>query len=86
MTNWKELLSVELSARGETFADIESITLSEAELLRHFDDSYGCTEGEPFTAWTPNRVYFPACYDGAEWVSSVSRHPNGKATNHIGGG
>jgi hypothetical protein len=31
-------------------------------------------------------VYFPACYDGAEWVGSVSRNPDGKATRHQGGG
>ena len=86
MTNWKELLSEALSARGETVADIESITLSETELTSRFDDGFGCTEGEPFTAWTRNHVYFPACYDGAEWVGSVPRHPNGKATRHIGSG
>jgi hypothetical protein len=28
---------------------------------------------------------FPATYEGSEWVGSVPRNPNGKATKHIGG-
>lgn len=31
-------------------------------------------------------VYFPLCYDGSEWVGSVSRNPNGVSTMHLGGG
>jgi len=70
---------------GETWGDIEAITLTEAELDVEFDTGFGGAEGEPFTVWTKRRVYFPACYDGAEWVSSVSRYPDGKPTHHIGG-
>ena len=55
------------------------------ELLKEFDGGFGCSEGEPFTLWTTNRVYFPVVYDGAEWCASVSRNPDGKPTYHIGG-
>ena len=71
--------------RGETFSDIESITLTEDELAKEFDNGYGASEGKPFTAWTAKSVYFPVVYDGAEWVSGVSRNPDGKPTSHVVG-
>lgn len=71
---------------GEEWDDIESITLTPEQLDREFDDGYGGTEGEPFTVWTKDRVYFPIGYDGAKWCGSVARNPDGKATNHQGGG
>jgi hypothetical protein len=85
MTTWRKLISVELESQGETWADVETMTLTQPELVVQFDSGYGGEEGEPFTMWTKNRVYFPCCYDGAEWCGSVSRHPDGKPTNHIGG-
>lgn len=85
-TSWKEMLERELGNRGETLSDLESITLNEEEMNMDFDAGYGCIEGTPFTAWTAKTVYFPICYDGAEAVGSVSRHPDGKPTNHQGGG
>lgn len=51
-----------------------------------FDSGYGGEEGVHFTAWTADRVYFPACYDGAEWIEAVPRNPCDQATGHIGGG
>lgn len=86
MTNWKELLQEAMAARSETIADLESITLTEADMGEQFDPGFGGTNGKPFTAWTAKTVYFPLCYDGAEWVGSVSRHPDGKPTCHQGGG
>lgn len=47
----------------ETWLDVE------------FDSGYGTEEGCAFTVWTHDWVYFPICYDGAEWVGSVPRHP-----------
>lgn len=85
ITTWRELISVALEDVGEKWADVESITLSDAELDRKFDCGYGGPEGTPFTIWTKARVYFPVCYDGAEEVDSVSRNPDGRATQHIGG-
>ena len=86
MTNWEVLLGEALSERGESFDDIEASTLSDDELVRIFDSGYGGVKGVPFTVWTANTVYFPICYDGAEWVGAVSRNPDGKPTEHQGGG
>lgn len=85
MATWKALLQEAMKDRDETLADLESITLTDAELAKEFDDGYGASEGEPFTAWTAKTVYFPVVYDGAEWVGGVSRHPDGKPTYHMGG-
>jgi hypothetical protein len=86
VTTWRKEISDALETNGETWADVESITLTQADLDIEFDAGYGIIEGAPFTLWTARRVYFPDCYDGSEQVSSVSRHPDGKATYHIGGG
>lgn len=85
-TTWREMISRALDAHGESWADVVSMTLTEADLDARFDSGYGGTEGCPFTLWTANRVYFPASYDGAEWCDSVARNPNGEATPHVGGG
>ena len=85
-TNWKKLISEEMANRGESFDDVESNTLTDDEMLIQFNNGYGSTEGKPFTVWTKNTVYFPICYDGSEWVGSVSRNPDGKPTDHQGGG
>lgn len=86
MSNWKDMLVNAMRWRGETLADIESSTLTDDEMARVFDSGFGSPEGTPFTVWTKNTVYFPLCYDGAEKVGSVSRHPDGKPTEHQGGG
>jgi glucose-6-phosphate dehydrogenase assembly protein OpcA len=85
VTSWRELLTEEMKSHRETMTDIESITLTEAELDEKFDAGYGTAKGKAFTAWTAKRVYFPVVYDGAEWAASVPRHPNGEATGHEGG-
>ena len=82
----KKLISKEMANRGESFDDVESNTLTDDEMLIHFNKGYGSTDGKPFTVWTKNTVYFPLCYDGSEWVGSVSRNPDGKPTDHQGGG
>ena len=85
MSTWRELLTEHMALYGDTFASIESSTLLDSELDQEFDSGYGSSQGCPFTVWTAKRVYFPAVYDGAEWVESVSRHPDGESTSHIGG-
>lgn len=85
MATWKKFLEATMKERGETLADIESSTLTEADMVREFRSDYGGIEGVPFTVWTARTVYFPICYDGAEWVGCVSRHPDGKPTEHQGG-
>ena len=86
MENWKEMIEEEMKSRGETLSDIEQNTLTDSEMIEKFYSGYGGTGGNPFTVWTAKTVYFPVCYDGAEWVGSVSRHPDGKPTSHQGGG
>jgi hypothetical protein len=65
--------------------DIESSTLTDEDLDREFDPGFGGSNGCSFTIWTSDRVYFPAVYDGSEWVEWVSRHPDTKPTQHVGG-
>ncbi len=86
MTDWKTLILAEMQTHGETPLDLISNTLTDEEMLMEFDDGFGGTEGKPFTAWSGSRTYFPICYDGAEWVGSVARNPDGKPTDHLGGG
>jgi hypothetical protein len=86
ITTWKKEIEEELENNGETWSDIIYNTLDDEEVLKEFDCGYGGTEGLPFTAWTSKRVYFPICYDGAEWCSSVPRDPCSERTRHKGGG
>ena len=86
MSTWKEMIECAMNENGESWCDVESSTMTEDEMNNEFDA--GCSasiEGCPFTIWTKNRVYFPICYDGVEWVGSVSRNPDGKPTEHQGG-
>lgn len=75
LTNWKQLIESEMADYGESFADIEAITLTEEELNRPFDAGVEGDAGQAFTAWTAQRVYFPASLNGADWCMSVPRHP-----------
>ena len=86
MTTWALELSTALKDNGESWADVESNTMTEEEMSKEFDPGYGGVEGCPFTVWTVRSIYFPCTYDGSEWVGCVSRHPDGKPSNHIGGG
>ena len=85
-TNWRQELNEALQANNEKAADIIFSTLTEEQANEEFDNGYGAIQGCPFTAWTAHYVYFPACYDGQEWVTSVRRFPIDLPTEHIGGG
>jgi len=74
-----------MQANDEGISDIQSSTMGYEEMNVQFDPGYGGSEGIPFTVWTAKRVYFPAVYDGAEWVASVARFPDGQPTTHVGG-
>ena len=87
MTTWQTLITEALKNNKETWDDVESMTPKKGRWLEYlFDDDFGSVDGVPFTIWTKNRVYFPVCYDGSEWVGSVSRNPDNNPTYHIGGG
>jgi hypothetical protein len=86
MTTWRKLIEYALDSYKEDWGDIVSIAPKDGKWLDYlFDDSYGKIQGESFTVWTKTRVYFPASYDGSEWVESLSRNPDDKATLHVGG-
>jgi hypothetical protein len=83
---WRELIAKELAAQGEDWSAVVTCTLTPEELDVRFDNGFGNEHGQPFTAWTARRVYFPVCYDGSEWCGSVPREPCAEATKHVGGG
>lgn len=85
MTTWRELILKEMEKHNDN-AVAYSSTMTKEEMDVEFDNRLGCYQGIPFTLWTCDRVYFPVTYDGARWVGSVSRNPDEKPTEHIGGG
>jgi hypothetical protein len=84
MANWYEKLKEIMEADGENF-DTRRCTLSNQDLLKEFDDSYGSSEGAAFTAWGENWVYFPIVYDGSEWIGHAPRNPCEISMKHQGG-
>lgn len=74
-----------MNSNGDNWDNVVGVA-GEDGLDRPFDTGYGGENGDPFTLWTHEWVYFPACYDGAEWVASVPRNPCDKQTMHVGGG
>ena len=84
-TTWRKELTSVMSLNGESLDDIVANTMTDEDMDLEFDSVFGGTEGCEFTVWTENRVYFPICYDGAEWAGSVSRNPDGVPTAHQGG-
>ena len=85
MANWREMIRSEINGIEGEDVKLVACTLSDEDFDRNFDDGYGGPEGSAFTAWTENRVYFPVCYDGAEFVGSAPRNPCDEATDHQGG-
>ena len=83
-TTWREAIESERIERKD--GPIIACTLTDEQLDKPFDCGYGGTCGQDFTAWSEQRVYFPGCYDGAEWCSSAPRHPCDEAMSHVGGG
>lgn len=88
MLTWRERITAVMAKHDETWADVIGMAVPfPGDLDKPFEANYGSTKGEPFTVWTEERIYFPACYDGMEWVESVPRKPDSKKpTRHIGGG
>mgnify|MGYP003587901152 CR=1 FL=1 len=90
-TNWyKELKAIDekekiiaIAYDGKKFKSLDEI---KDKIDYDFNSGYGGKEGFAFTAWTKDRVYFPGCYDGSEWIDSIPRNPCDEATSHVGGG
>lgn len=70
---------------SDSWDNVVFCTISDEELDRKFDTSYGGEDGVPFTLWTKHWVYFPVMYDGAEWVECVLRNPCNISAKHVGG-
>lgn len=85
MTTWRtELNAARLSAGDDT--PIVRVAPSADVLDVPFDAGYGGTEGPDVLVWSETHVYFPVCYDGAEWLGSAPRHPREDGQDHVGGG
>ena len=82
--SWNRLLKLEMEMRGENF-DERVCTLDEDAMNTEFYDGFGHIQGQPFTAWGKDWVYFPICYDGSEWVGSAPRNPCDISLEHQGG-
>ena len=86
ITTWRERISVAMNGVKDDWQNVVACTLDDNGLDKKFDDDFGGPEGEPFTLWTKDNVYFPVEYDGSEWATSVSRNPNNQKTVHVGRG
>lgn len=75
LATWREKLERKLVDFGEAWEDIEYVYPEKSVLDVPFDDGYGLPEGPEFLVFTTKRIYFPVCYDGAEMIGSVPRHP-----------
>ena len=80
IVTWRQLLE---KCAGDDA--IVANTLTDEELDEPFDKGWGGANGKPFTAWSEDYVYFPATYDGSEWVARVPRNPCDTPTEHVGG-
>ncbi len=93
MTTWRTLIQSTMDENKDEAHLTQMInTLSQEELDIKFDNSFGGLHGKPFLAYSPDYVYFPIMYDGAEWAGSAPRHPHNQEyerrepLNHQGGG
>ena len=98
MSTWRELIEQTMEENGDDWSNVVEYKLAKntweegdqtllppEELDRDFHCSYGGTEGAFFTLWSREFVYFPICYDGAEWCGSAPRNPCNVALEHQGG-
>lgn len=86
MTNWRILITREMDIHADGWENVVQCTLFDHGLDLPFDECSESPKGKPFTVWTRTRVYFPAYspqYGGEEWCASVSRNPDGRATDHV---
>jgi len=84
-STWRELISEEMKSKDDSWDNVVAKTISDVDLDEKFYSGYGAEQGKPFTLWTKARVYFPVCYDGAEWCGSVPRDPGEEIVKHVGG-
>ena len=83
-TTWRKEIADEMQVKGDE-GPLIAAAPDWSVLDVEFDSDWGSHEGQPFTAWTERRVYFPVVYDGSEWVGSAPRDPCDEACTHVGG-
>lgn len=84
-TTWRAALAEQMLDAHDP-GPVLAVAPADDALDVEFDAGYGGTEGPPVLAWTDRRVYFPVCYDGAEWLGSAPRWPQPEGQRHVGGG
>jgi hypothetical protein len=85
VTTWRHELA-EAMTSNEDAGPVVAYAPDAAAFDVEFDPGYGGTEGPSVLAWTKAWVYFPVCYDGAEWMGSAPRDPVSAGQGHVGGG
>ena len=83
-STWMKMIQETMDENDDP-GPIISCTINDDQLNKEFYSGYGGPEGQPFTAWSAQYVYFPICYDGAEWVGSAPRNPCDTSLGHQGG-
>lgn len=85
MTTWRKELERARRYVGDE-SEMHPLAPDEESWDVEFDSGYGGTEGPEVLAWSVDYVYFPVCYDGAEWLGSAPRGPGEHGQAHVGGG
>ena len=100
MPTYRNMLTDAMKSHNETWDDVEQLNVRKTHgygpeepyyfyghlLDEEIDTGLGGINGPLVTMWTHKRVYFGACYDGAEWIESAPRYPCDEIVEHIGGG
>lgn len=99
MTNWRTMILDRMTQEFESFDDVISMVWdeqtsvynssefvdSETELDRKFNNDFGRIKGRAFLIHTHKNIYFPAAYDGSEWVECLPRNPvSDYKPSHVG--
>ena len=86
MTTWYELIGEEMMRQDESPAFVCDHVPDDPDWLYEEFEQKGTDgpNGQPFTLWTTNRVYFPICHNRWASVRSVARQPDGNITPYIG--
>jgi len=74
---WEKLVKEAMALHNETMDDVVSMNCNPKQLRKRFYEGYGEEhDASGFTLWTKNRVYFPVCCEGYEYVGSAQRNPS----------
>jgi len=84
MATWRESLTTAMAEVADS-GPVIAYAPDEAAFDVEFDDGWGGSNGPSVAAWTEQYVYFPAVYDGMEWLAGVPRNPRAEGVAHVGG-